>query len=87
MRVLGNNVLVSEYKADETSAGGIILSGDIATGTKPAVVIATGNGEEVVEAALQPKDKIYLDWSKALAVELDGVKCAVVDIEHVKLIA
>ncbi len=44
MRVLGNNVLVSEYKADETSDGGIILSGDIATGTKPAVVIATGTG-------------------------------------------
>ena len=86
MRVLGNNVLVSEYKADETTVGGIILSGDISTGTKPAVVIATGNGEEVVEAALQPNDKVYLDWSKALAVELDGVKCAVVDIEHVKLI-
>jgi len=87
MRVLGNNVLVSEAKKEETTAGGIILQNDIATGHKPAVVIATGNGEEVVEAALQPKDKIYLDWSKALAVELDGVKCAVVDIEHVKLIA
>ena len=44
MRVLGNNVLVSEAKKEETSDGGIILSGDIATGTKPAVVIATGTG-------------------------------------------
>jgi co-chaperonin GroES (HSP10) len=86
MRVLGNNVLVSEAKADETTSGGIILSGDIATGNKPATVIATGNSMEVIELALNPKDKVYLDWTKAMPVELDGLKCAIIDAEHIKLV-
>lgn len=86
MRVLGNNVLVSEAKAEETTAGGIILQNDIATGNKPAVVIATGDGEDVIAAALAPKDKIYLDWKNAMPVELDGVKCGIVDISDVKLV-
>ena len=46
----------------------------------------SGNGKEVVEAALAPKDTVYLDWGKAMAVELDGLKCAVVDIEDIKLV-
>jgi co-chaperonin GroES (HSP10) len=86
MRVLGNNVLVSENKKDETTAGGIILSGDIATGNKPAMVIATGDGEDVIAAALQPKDVIYVDWKNAMAIELDGLKCGIVDIKDVKLV-
>ncbi len=86
MRVLGSNVLVSEAKKEETSAGGIILQNDIATGNKPAVIIATGNSVSIAEAGLLPKQKIYCDWTKAFAVELDGVKCAVVDVEDIKLV-
>ena len=43
-RVLGDNVLVTERKeAGETqTAGGIILSGDLSTGNKPALVLAVG---------------------------------------------
>ena len=30
---------------------------------------------------------IYFDWSKAMAVELDGIQCAVIDYDDIKLIA
>lgn len=86
MRVLGSNVLVSEAKREETTAGGIILQNDVATGNKPAIVIATGSAVEIAEAGIIPKDKVYLDWTKAFPVELDGVKCAVVDVEDIKLV-
>jgi co-chaperonin GroES (HSP10) len=86
MRVLGSNVLVSEAKKEETTAGGIILQGDVATGNKPAIVIAVGNAVSIAEQGILPKQKVYLDWTKAFPVELDGVKCAVVDVEDIKLV-
>jgi co-chaperonin GroES (HSP10) len=86
MKVLGDNVLVTEAKAEETTAGGIILQNDIATGNKPAVVISHSGSENVIMAGILPEQKVYLDWTKAFAVELDGIKCAVVDVEHIKLV-
>mgnify|MGYP000624773532 FL=1 len=29
---------------------------------------------------------VYFDWSKAMAVELDGLQCAVIDYDDIKLI-
>jgi co-chaperonin GroES (HSP10) len=86
MKVLGNNILVTEAAKEEQTSGGIILQNDIATGNKPAIVLATSGSISVAEAGLVPKQKVYLDWTKAFAVELEGVKCAVVDVEFVKLI-
>lgn len=86
MRVLGNNVLVTQAEAETTTAGGIILQNDISTGNKPAVVISYGNGEEVTKMQLVAENKVFLDWTKAMPVELDGLKCAVIDCEHIKLI-
>jgi co-chaperonin GroES (HSP10) len=86
MRVFGNNVLVTQAEAETTTAGGIILQNDISSGNKPAVVISYGNGERVTEMQLVVENKVFLDWSKAMPVELDGLKCAVIDCEHIKLI-
>ena len=86
MKVLGNNILVTEAGSEEQSSGGIILQNDLATGNKPAIVLATSGSILVAEAGIVPKQKVYLDWTKAFAVELEGVKCAVVDVEFVKLI-
>jgi co-chaperonin GroES (HSP10) len=86
MKVLGNNILVTTAAAEEQTSGGIILQSDISTGNKPAIVVATSESLAIAEAGLLPKQKVYLDWTKAFAVELDGVKCAVVDVEFVKLI-
>lgn len=86
MKVLGNNILVTTAAAEEQTSGGIILQSDISTGNKPAIVVATSGSLAIADAGLFPKQKVYLDWTKAFAVELDGVKCAVVDVEFVKLI-
>lgn len=82
MKVLHDNVLVTEAQKEERRSSGIILSKDISSGHKPAIVIATG---DLVEG-LNAKDKVYLDWTKAMPVELDGVKCAVVKFEDIKLV-
>lgn len=82
MKVLHNNVLVTNAEVEEKTAGGIILSGDISTGNKPAVVIAVGDAVEDIK----PKNKVFLDWSKSMPVEIDGLKCAVIDEFDIKLI-
>lgn len=82
MKVLHDNVLVTEANKEEERPSGIILSKDISSGHKAAVVIAAG---EIVEG-IKPTDKVYLDWSKAMPVELDGLKCAVVSFRDIKLV-
>lgn len=83
MKVLHDNVLVTEDKQSETeTTGGIILSADITTGNKPARVIAVG--DDVKD--LEPNMKVYLKWSEAMPVELDGLQCGVIAVEHIKLI-
>lgn len=82
MLVLHDNVLVTELKEENKTESGLILSASVATGHKPAVVIGVGPGVDT----LVPSQKVYLDWSKAMPVELDGVKCAVVKYEDVKLV-
>ena len=81
MKVLHNNVLVTQAEIEQTTSGGIILSGDVTSGNKMAVVIATGDAI----TDIPPKSKVYLDWSKALPVEIDGLKCAVIDYQFIKL--
>lgn len=82
MKVLHDNVLVTEHKKDSTTSAGIILQSDLATGHKPAAIIAFG--EKV--SGLAAGNIVYLDWTKALPVELDGLKCAVVKFEDIKLV-
>lgn len=85
MKVLHDNVLVTEDTQKETTtAAGLILSADIQTGNKPGRVIAFG--EELADSGLYPDAKVYLKWSEAMPVELDGLKCGVVKYEHIKLI-
>jgi co-chaperonin GroES (HSP10) len=81
MKVLHNNVLVTQAHVEQKTSGGIILSGDVTSGNKLAVVIATG--ETITD--LPPKSKVYLDWSKSMPVEIDGLKCAVIDYAFIKL--
>ncbi len=64
MRVLGNNVLVTQAEAETTTAGGIILQNDISSGNKPAVVISYGNGERVTEMQLVVRIRFFLTGVK-----------------------
>ena len=82
MRVLHDNVLVTEDKAEQKTESGLILTADVTTGNKPARVIAVGPDVE----NLLPNSKVYLKWSEAMPVELDGLPCGVVKYEHIKLV-
>lgn len=82
MRVLHDNVLVTEADAGEQiTDSGLIIQGRTTTGHKPAVVIACGE-----DVDLQPQDKVFLDWTKAMPVELDGLQCGVIKYEEIKLV-
>jgi co-chaperonin GroES (HSP10) len=83
MIVLNKFVVVKEVAvADTELASGIILSGDITTGNKPAEVVAVGAECEY----LVPGINVILDWTKAMPFESEGVKLAVIAYEHVKVI-
>tara|TARA_B110000977_G_C10854681_1_gene407222 strand:- start:5 stop:283 length:279 start_codon:yes stop_codon:yes gene_type:complete len=83
MLVMSYYVVVKEVAvADTQLASGIILSGDITTGNKPAEVVAVGAECEYIV----PGIKVILDWTKAMPFENDGVKLAVVGYDHIKVI-
>lgn len=82
MKVLHDNVLVTQdTQKERTTESGLILTTDVTTGHKPAIVIAVGD-----DVPLVPKARVFLDWSKSMPVEVDGLKCAVVKYEDIKLI-
>lgn len=86
MKVLHNNVLVTQQKdQDTTTASGLIISGVKPTGHKPAKVISMSL--EVAQLmTISAGSTVYFDWSKAMAVELDGLQCAVIEYDDIKLI-
>lgn len=83
MIVLHDNVLVTQSEKKDTTESGIILSESIETGQKKAVVIAVG--PEAIDY-VEPRMNVFLDWSKAMAVTIDGLQCAVVKVTDIKLI-
>jgi len=83
MIVLNKFVVVKEIAvADTELASGMILSGDITTGNKPAEVVAVGAECEYIV----PGINVILDWTKAMPFESESVKLAVIAYEHVKVI-
>lgn len=88
MNLLHNNILVTENTEKETkSAGGILLTENITSGHKPAMVIAVSLAvANEYGSTIKAKDTVYVDWSKSMPVEVEGLKCAVIDIEDVKMV-
>jgi len=93
IKVLGNNVLIAETQKEEQTEGGIILTEAIDKGNKPGLVIAIGDYVEEAMAdpentALLPKvgDRVFVKWSEAMPVNVDGNAAVIVDIDSVKAI-
>jgi len=84
MKILHNNVLVTQAEAETVTGGGIILQSDLTSGNKAAVVIAVS--EAVAAAGLKQKDRVFLDWSKSMPIEVDGLKCAVIEYWHIRMV-
>jgi co-chaperonin GroES (HSP10) len=83
MKMLGNNVLITEVQEENQSSGGIILTDSIDNASKPGLVLA------VSYRALGPimtGYRVYLDWSKAMPVNVDGNAAVIIDAEHIKAV-
>jgi co-chaperonin GroES (HSP10) len=83
MKMLGNNVLVTEVQKEATTAGGIILTESIDKGSKPGLVLAVGGG---ALGTVMSGNRVFLDWSKSLPVNVEGKAAVIVDVEHIKAI-
>lgn len=70
VRPLHDKVLIAEGKKDTTTESGIILDGRGLGNTTPGIVVAIG--PDVLDVKVG--DTVYLDWSKAKPVTVDGAQ-------------
>jgi len=82
-KMLHNQVLVTAVEREETTTGGIILTKEITKGQKPALVLAVSVGAICTVAT---GDRVFLDWSKSMPVDIDGEAAAIIDVEFIKAI-
>ena len=81
--MIGSNVLVTDTEKETTTASGIILTGDTTKGSKPALVLMAGPEATHITKG----DRVFLDWSKGLAVDIpNGQGAAIIDMEHIKAV-
>ena len=83
IKMLHSQVLVTETEKEETTTGGIILTGDTTKGSKPALVLAVSYG--AITSVLSG-DKVFLDWNKAMPVDYEGKAAAIIDVEDIKAV-
>ena len=83
MKMLGNNVLITEVQEENQSSGGIILTESIDNASKPGLVLSVSLG---ALGPLMSGQRVFLDWSKEMAVNVDGKAAVIIDAEHVKAI-
>lgn len=70
VRPLKDKLLIAEGKKDTTTDSGIILDSRGMGNTTPGIVLAIGPEVEEVKVG----DTVYLDWSKAKPVTVDGAQ-------------
>jgi co-chaperonin GroES (HSP10) len=83
MKMLGNNVLITEVQEENQSSGGIILTESIDNASKPGLVLAVSSG---ALGPIMTGYRVYLDWSKAMPVNVDGKAAVIIDAEHIKAV-
>lgn len=83
MKMLENNVLIAEVKEDMESSGGIILTESIDKASKPGLVLSVGSE---ANAQLKRGQRVFLDWSKSMPVNVEGNAAVIVHSEHVRAI-
>lgn len=82
MQMIGKNVLVTETEKETTTTSGIILTGDTTKGSKPGLVLMVGP-----EAThLEKGQRVFLDWSKGMPVDVDGNGAIIIDMEYIKAV-
>ena len=74
MKPTQDYVYVTQVEAEKTTSGGIILTGDTTTGTKPAKILEVGPDVTSVTKG----QTVYLKWNDGLAVTHQGTQGALV---------
>lgn len=82
MKIRHDYVLITEAVKEEKTAGGIILSAgaELDKASKPGVVLAYGPDVD----GLFTGDMVYLDWTKAMPVNVDRKAAVIIKDEFVK---
>lgn len=82
MRMLKNNVLVTQAEREEKTESGIFLGEVKESGVKPAVILATGPAVVDVNVG----DTVYLHWGKGMAVKIEGNDAAIISEEFIEAV-
>jgi len=83
MKMLADNVLVTEVPTEEKSSGGIILTESIDNASKPGLVLAVGSG---ANGLIKSGQRVFLEWDKAMPVNVEGKAAVIIKSEYVRAI-
>ncbi len=83
IKMLGSQVLVTAVEKEQTTAGGIILTGDTTKGSKPGLVLSVG---PLAIDRVESGQRVFLDWNKAMPVDFEGEAAAIIDVEWIKAV-
>lgn len=83
MKMLADNVLVTEVPSESKSTGGIILTESIDNASKPGLVLAVGSG---ANGQIQPGQRVFLEWGEAMPVNVEGKAAVIIKSEYIRAI-
>ena len=86
MKMLHNNVLVTEAQKEAKTAGGIILTGDVDKAIKPGIVLGVSVAVANAFPDLTIGTEVYLEWKESMPITVKGEKAAIVKIDNIKAI-
>tara|TARA_B110000858_G_scaffold198375_1_gene264368 strand:- start:841 stop:1104 length:264 start_codon:yes stop_codon:yes gene_type:complete len=86
MKMLHNNVLVTEAQKEAKTAGGIILTSDVDKSIKPGIVLGVSVAVANAFPDLTIGTEVYLEWKESMPITVKGEKAAIVKIDNIKAI-
>lgn len=83
IKPLQDRVVVKMTEAEETTKGGIILSGSAKEKPEVAEVLAVGDGKKDVDMTVKKGDKVLISKYAGTNVKLDGEEYIIVKMEDI----
>jgi len=83
MKMLADNVLITEVPTESQSAGGIILTESIDNSSKPGLVLSVGSG---ANGSIKTGQRVFLEWDKAMPVNVEGNAAVIIKSEYIRAI-
>ncbi len=83
IKPLQDRVVVKMVEAEETTKGGIILSGSAKEKPEVAEVLAVGDGKKDVTMTVKKGDKVLISKYAGTNVKLDGEEYIIVKMDDI----